>query len=428
MSDRLPDGSTGHLPYSRRVLRRLFILVLALGLWPQAVQAKPRKISSRAKDIHLPSLQALTERGDVALIETTADGHCKQIVIFALLEGPPAKVWDALMQVEKYPKFLKTLVSLKVTANKRGTIAYNWEMDVPLINLKGSRLQRGKRPHLVQVRGQGGNLRGSQERWELYPVDGGKRTIAALYRALDIETAGILLSTMVKLEPSMDQGIALSTGFVHMRGLAAHIAGQPVDRPAPKARTGAVPPFQSLDLGAGELSLARLQPLLKHGQIALIESYPDGALKQVALFAEVQAPREKMAKIIQDPAKYPEFIHTFARQDVTKAPDGRLRLDWELEVPLQNVEGISMMTIEADGSVDVQATDGDLKRGRWRWEFIPMGESLVIPIHYAYSDVREASWVIKRIVDKQPLYEHGIVIASGTIAMTAMKARAEGKR
>ncbi len=410
------------------MLRRLLLIVLVLGLWPVSSPAKPRKVHSRAKDIHLPSLRALTARGDVALIETTSDGHCKQIVIFALLDGPPEKVWDVLMKVQDYPKFLKTLVSIEVRAHKKGTTAFDWEMDVPLVNLKGKRLQRGKRPRLVQVRGQSGNLRGSRERWELYPVDGGKRTIAALYRSLDIETAGLLLSTMVKLEPSMDQGIALSTGFVHMRGLAAYIAGHPANRPAPKARSGAVPPFDSLNLGEGDLSLEHLQPLLKHGQIALIESYPDGALKQVALFTEVHAPRAKMAQIVQDPAKYPEFIHTFARHDVTKTPDGRLRLDWEIEVPMQNVEGISMMSIEADGSVDVQATEGDLKRGRWRWEFIALGENLTIPIHYAYSDVREASWVIKRIVDKQPLYEHGIVIASGTIAMTAMKARAEGKR
>ena len=87
-----------------------------------------------------------------------------------------------------------------------------------------------------------------------------------------------------------------------------------------------------------------------------------------------------------------------------------------------------MMTIEKDGSVDVVAQSGDIKRGRWRWEFLALGENRVIPIHYAYSDVRKASWVTERIVKSQPLFEHGIVIASGTVAMTAMKARAEGKR
>lgn len=390
--------------------------------------AAPHKVHTRAKEIDVASLYALTQRGEVALIETTAEGRCKQIVIFALIDGPPERVWDVIMDVKAYPSFLKTLVEVKVTSKAKGITAYEWEMDVPFFNLKGTRLQRGRRPTLVQVRGQAGNLRGTEEQWELYPVDGGKRTLAALYRALDIETGGLLLSTMVKLEPSMDQGVALSTGFVHMRELAAHVAGRPALTGPTTERSGPVPAFTSLALDKGELALDRLGPLLRHGQIALIESYPDGGLRQVALFTEVEASREKMARIVQDPGKYPEFVHNFAKQDVTPQPDGRLRMEWELDVPLSSVEGVSMMTIEEDGSVDVVAQSGDIKRGRWRWEFVTLGENRVMPIHYAYSDVRKASWVTEKIVKSQPLFEHGIVIASGTVAMTAMKARAEGKR
>lgn len=407
--------------------RLLPIVLLALSLSSPCFAA-PRKTYSRAKDLHVPSLYALTQRGEVALIETTPDGRCKQVVIFALMEAPPEKVWDVVMGVEAYPKFLKTIVSVDVTSRAKGITAFDWELDVPFFNLKGSRLQRGRRPHLVQVRGHRGNLRGTRERWELYPVDGGKRTLAAMYRAIDIETGGLLLSTMVKLEPSMDQGAALSTGFVHMRELSAHVAGKPALTGPTAERSGAVPAFRSLDLDKGELSLKHLGPLLKHGQIALIESYPDGGLRQVAVFTEVAASREKMAKIVQDPAKYPEFVHNFAEQEVTVQPDGRLRMEWELDVPMSNIEGVSMMTIEDNGSVDVVAQSGDIKRGRWRWEFLALGENRSIPIHYAYSDVRKASWVTERIVKSQPLFEHGIVIASGTVAMTAMKARAEGKR
>ena len=78
--------------------------------------------------------------------------------------------------------------------------------------------------------------------------------------------------------------------------------------------------------------------------------------------------------------------------------------------------------------VSIIAETGDITRGRWRWEFFDRGPGASIPVHYAYSDVRESSWVTKKLVEREPLFEHGIVIASGTIAMTAMKARAEGRR
>ena len=399
---------------------------LALAATPSLAAAKGLAVHSRAADLPIATLTALAATGDVALIETTPEGRCKQVVIFALLDAPPARAWDVIMDVESYPKFLRTVVSVEVTGRQKGITAFEWELDVPFFNLKGSRMQRGHRPNLVEVRGQAGNLRGSRERWELYPVEGGKRTLAALYRALDIETGGLLLSTMVKLEPSMDQGANLSTGFVHMRELAAHLAGRPALAPAPKARTGPVPAFRPLDLSPE--TLGPLEGLLRHGQLALIESHPDGALKQVALFTRVDAPPEKMKAIVQDPAKYPEFIPNFARQDVERTADGKLRMDWALNVPLSSVEGVSMMTIEADGAVDVVAQSGDITRGRWRWEFHDGGAGATIPVHYVYSDVREASWVTKKLVDKQPLLEHGIVIASGTVAMTAMKARAEGVR
>ncbi len=59
---------------------------------------------------------------------------------------------------------------------------------------------------------------------------------------------------------------------------------------------------------------------------------------------------------------------------------------------------------------------------------LPFGATKTLGVHYAYSDVRESSWVTKKVVEKEPLFEHGIVLASQTVALTAMKARAEGRR
>jgi ribosome-associated toxin RatA of RatAB toxin-antitoxin module len=346
--------------------------------------------------------------------------------MFSVLGAAPDKVWDVIMDVAAYPTFIDTVVRIDV-AKKAGTqVMFDWEIDIPFFNLEGRRKQRGVRPKTVEVRGVSGHLMGSHEAWELFPLEGGKKTLVAFYRALDVDTGGVLLKTMIDLEPSMDQGANLATGFVHLRQLKQHVEKLPKSTYA--ARSGAVPPFSRLALDARGIDLGKLSKLLQHGQLALIESYPDGALKQVALMAEVNASSEKMAKIVQDPAKYPEFIPNFAEQKVTPQEDGKLKMEWELEVPMVNLTGTSMMTIEKDGSVDVVAVDGDIKRGRWRWEFNQRPNGMTIPVHYAYSDVRDSSWVTKMIVEKQPLFEHGIVIASGTVAMHAMKARAEGKR
>ena len=57
-----------------------------------------------------------------------------------------------------------------------------------------------------------------------------------------------------------------------------------------------------------------------------------------------------------------------------------------------------------------------------------MGPDTTVPVHYAYSDVRKASFFTRKLIEKEPLFEHGAVIASTAVALTAVKARAEGRR
>jgi ribosome-associated toxin RatA of RatAB toxin-antitoxin module len=399
--------------------------VLASAL-PALAAAKTCRLESRARDLDVEAVARLAERGELALIENAADGSARQVVLFAVLPAAPERVFDLLMDVESYPKFVRTVVATKITRREGPQLAYDWALDLPFFDLKGARVQRGLRPGLIEVRGERGDLVGSKERWELYPLAGGERTLAAFYRALDVDTGGLVLRAAVKLEPSMEQAANLSTGFVHLTAVKRHLAGLPAL--APRGRTGPVPRFTSLPLGTRAMELSRLERLLRHGQLAVIESHEDGTLKQAALFATVDAPKDKLAAIIGAPGKYPEFIPNFAEQEVTPEADGRLRMRWELEVPLTNLEGSSLMSFEPDGAVDVVAVEGDIKRGRWRWELHPLDAARTLPVHYAYSDVRESSWVTRKLVEKEPLFEHGIVIASGTVALTAMKARAEGRR
>jgi ribosome-associated toxin RatA of RatAB toxin-antitoxin module len=283
---------------------------------------------------------------------------------------------------------------------------------------------RGKRPELIEVRGVSGNFKEGRERWELYPLDGGKRTLAVFYRSLDVQSAGALLKTMISMESSMEHGVSLAAGFVAIRDLRGYIEQLP--EPKKSSEKGPVPEFRKLDLESKEL--AAIRKLLDHGQLALIESNKDGSLKQVEILGVVSAPKEKLESIVYEPGKYPEFIPNLVAQRVIEQTKNKIKLEYELEVPMVNLEGTSAMTIEEDGSVDVVAVSGDITRGRWRWEFRPLGENQVVPVHYAYSDVSETSWFVKQLIEKQPLFEHGIVVAASTVALRAMKARAEGKR
>jgi ribosome-associated toxin RatA of RatAB toxin-antitoxin module len=385
-----------------------------------------RHIESRKSAISVEAIGKVLDRGELALVESNPDGSAAQIVLFSKMNAAPEKVYDTVADVEKYPEYMKSVVRNKIIRRQGDMFAYEWELDVPIFNLKGVRMMRGRRPELLEAKGVSGNFKESKERWEFYPLDGGKKTLAAFYRSVDIESAGLVMKTMIKMEPSMEHGANLAAGFVYVRDVRRRVENLP--DPKPRADKGEVPAFHELAIGPAGFDLQQMRRLLEYGQLALIESNDDGSLRQVALLTMVDAPKQKLASVVYEPAKYPEFIPNLAKQKVTEESKNHLKLEYELEVPMVNLEGTSKMTIEDDGSVDVVAVDGDIKRGRWRWEFNALSETTTVPVHYAYSDVSETSWFVKKLIEKQPLFEHGIVVAASTVAVRAMKARAEGKR
>jgi ribosome-associated toxin RatA of RatAB toxin-antitoxin module len=410
---------------SRGVLsaKSLVLSIFMVAAAPRVALAGEKRVESRRGEIDVQAIAPLLKRGELALVESHANGKLAQLVLFAAINAPAAQIYDAITDVEAHSKYMKSVVGNKIIKRQGDMIAFEWELDVPVLNLKGTRALRGKKPDIVEIRGVSGNFKESRERWELIPLDE-KRTLAVFYRALDVESGGVLLKTMISMESSMEHGIALAAGFVHIRDIKKHLEKLP--EPKVIKKEGPVPEIRKLILG--ERELAGLSKLLAHGQLAVIESNADGSLSQVELLGSVDAPKEKLATVIQGAEKYPEFIPNIVEQ--RRTPEGKnvWKLEYELEVPMVNLDGVSRMTIEPDGSVDTVAVSGDITRGRWRWETLSLDEKRCLAVHYAYSDVSETSWFVKQLIEKQPLFEHGIAVAASTVALRAMKARAEGKR
>lgn len=403
---------------------RAVLVSICLASVAMPAAAHERKVVSRAADIDPVALAPLLARGELALVESDASGRSRQVVVFAAIAASPAKVYDAIMNVDAYPEYMRSVVSAKTVRRKGSSFAFDWELNVPILNLKGRRAVRGLRPSKIEMIGVSGHFRDSHERWELTPLDGGKRTLAVLYRTLDIRTAGLLLRTMVDLEPSMDHGINAAAGFVNIRDLARHCEGLPLA--VPGRHTGPIPAF--VPVLADKPQLEALSGLMNHGELALIESHPDGSLRQVTVLTVVNASAKQLMAVAHAPKTWPDFVPNLVKQDVFEEGKGKLRLEYEIDVPLMNIEGINRMTIHENGEIDMYAVSGDVSRGQWRWEFKALDDKRTVPIHYAYTDVRSASWFVNKLVESQPLFEHGAVVTATTIAVRALKARAEGDR
>jgi hypothetical protein len=265
------------------------------------------------------------------------------------------------------------------------------------------------------VRGHSGALRGTRERFEVHPVPGG--TLLAMYRSLDIETGHVLLRTVAGVDPSMEQGINLSTLLIHFRGLRELLVGVSAGDDAPEA-----PGVTPLPI---EAHLDALAPMLEHGTVLVVQSTRGGPVAQVLLAEAVDAPAAIVRRVIREADRWPEFIDSLESQTMTQVTDASWDLEWRISIPMGSVGGTSRMKLRPDGAIVVDTLSGDIQSGRAHWAALGRGEGRSILVHHSYSDLREASWLLGILLDAEPYLEHGILGAAGTLAVTRMKARAE---
>ncbi len=82
--------------------------------------------------------------------------------------------------------------------------------------------------------------------------------------------------------------------------------------------------------------------------MALIESCPDGTMKQVTLMVRVAASPEIVHQVIASPGEYKRFIPNLSRSTWEKGPDGRMLSTWRLELPFTQFDEVDVYDFEAD--------------------------------------------------------------------------------
>src|SRR5215813_10602210 len=93
--------------------------------------------------------------------------------------------------------------------------------------------------------------------------------------------------------------------------------------------------------------VAKIEQLASRGELALIESKPDGRLRQITIYSLVNAPPDKCEYVISHPREYPDFVPNVVKAEMAGQINGGADgffYSWELDVPLVNLKGISRVT------------------------------------------------------------------------------------
>ncbi len=169
--------------------------------------------------------------------------------------------------------------------------------------------------------------------------------------------------------------------------------------------------------------LASLAGIVQHQELALVESNPDGTMRQVTLVVFVRAPAQAVHELVADVGGYPRFVPNLKQADFKREADGRLVNTWRLELPISTFSGRDVYELDegATGAIRFHSLE---TLASYRWDFIPVpGGTLLVQAGYA--DVLHANRFVRAFVRRQPALEHGLALAAQYMLVSAVKKEAE---
>lgn len=172
-------------------------------------------------------------------------------------------------------------------------------------------------------------------------------------------------------------------------------------------------------------ALEGLDPWLELGDLVLLESRPDGSLKQVSIIGAARAPASLVFEVLNRPEDYSKMIPSMVRSEVVFREGRVSRVAWELEIPFTNPEGVNQYIDDSPRSVRYYPISGSVPYAAWRWEALVRGEGSCIIVHQTTADLRQISWIVRRFLDAWPTFEHGAVASTAIVFLRAVSSRAE---
>ncbi len=92
--------------------------------------------------------------------------------------------------------------------------------------------------------------------------------------------------------------------------------------------------------------LAALADAAVRTELAVVESNPDGTMKQVTLVVRVRAPVEVVHALVADVGGYVRFVPNMKQSDFQRDANGQLIDTWKLELPVSSFAGHDVYEID----------------------------------------------------------------------------------
>ncbi|MBW2463258.1 MAG: SRPBCC family protein [Deltaproteobacteria bacterium] len=360
-------------------------------------------------------------RGPVALIEFRGEAELPAIHFATRVRAPAARIADVIANPGRYPSFMPALDEVAVTGRRQNMVSYHWTWQTAVFTLRGDNVLqvypapvgRSDRPYRIESRATGGDLGTGRLVWRVYP-EGPNRSLLTLSARLDLREANYLTRQINRGQNSINRTINISLAYVMLQGTAKEaerrVGAPPENVPEPPLTRPAV-------------DVQALANVLARGDLLLMDTTGD-RLNQVTVVGRMGRDETRTREVMTDPREFGPALVPGSYARIVREDDENLDFEWGVNLPLIGTSGKMRLGEADDGTVSIDAIEGALEGGRWRFatETYPNGEAIVIG--WADFDPADASWLIRAMVADDPPLGAGIAGGTSIMVVRGIRSRA----
>ncbi len=366
-------------------------------------------------------LAPLMEKGPVALVEFAKGEDLPAVLVAGYVEAPAALTAKIIQSPGEYPKFMNTLDSVKVTSQRGPQTSYTWTWRTGMLFLEGENRMTAYGPppghpeegYRIAVHSERGHLGEGRLMWRVFPA-GEKRSMVVLAMRVDMREANFVMRQLDAAARSINRSVNLALCYVMMLG---------TKREAEK-RMGykqALPSSVAFD--APVLDLKGLKKVLGRADLLLME-LTDKGVGKLSVVGRTGLTPAKLAPVMNNPETFGKSLVPGSYTRITKQEGDKKTFEWGINLPFIGTEGV-MTLASQDGTTSVEATEGALKGGMWRFTTPTLASGEAVLVGYCKFDITQTTWLIQKIAELDPVMGHGLAAASQVMVLRALRSRAK---
>jgi hypothetical protein len=405
-------------------LGSLVVLLTLAALFPAASRADNNEaLNQRLEGIddqERTLLAPYLERGSVGLVELSQGDVLPAVSVASYVEAPADLAARVIGTPADYPKFMRTLDHVEVLSKTASQTAYKWTWQTGVLFLEGENRMTALAPpkdkpqlgHRISVKSERGQLGEGRLMWRVIPVSP-QRSLVSLSMRVDMRDANFVMRQLDAAARSVNRSVNIALCYVMLLGAKREAERQTGRTPTLPAEVAFQPP---------KVNLAKLHGLLGRGDLLLME-LTDKGLGKLGIVARMDASRERLAPIINEPEMFGKSLVPGSYTRVTKREGALKTFSWGIGLPLIGTSGTMTLRSENNG-VALEAIDGALKGGRWRFDTPVLSSGEAAIVGYSQFDISKASWLIEKITSLDPVMGHGLAAATQVMLVRALRKRA----